>query len=102
MGLKYLVFVKVDPAVRGEWRRWMHTVHIPDVMRTGCFERCEFDYDPEADEHLITYHCRRRSDLERYFRDHAPRLQAEHTERYAGRFTARRHVMAPVEKHHGE
>ncbi len=91
-----MVFVRVEPMIRDDWRRWMQSVHIPDVMRTGCFQAYEFDYDPEADEHLICYHCPTYAAYERYQTQYAPRLQEEHTRRYVGRFSVRRYVMVPI------
>ncbi len=97
-----MVFVQVDDEVTGEWRQWMQRVHIPDVMKTGAFTAVDFDYDRAENTHLICYHCKSAAALERYFAEHASRLQTEHSHRYRGRFRAWRYVMRPVKANPNE
>jgi len=100
----YLVQISIDPDIADEWTAWMKGVHIPDVMNTGFFlsssiYRC---VDPaEADGRLnfaVVYECESLEKLEEYRKTAAPELQARHTERYAGRFAARRAVLVPLEQ----
>ena len=49
----YNVTVKVDPEVEDEWVNWMKEVHIPDVLKSGLFERHHFLKFP--DENGNTY-----------------------------------------------
>jgi hypothetical protein len=94
----YAVTVRVDPAVAAEWAEWMRTVHLPEVLATGCFTRCvmQREAEPATEDGRVTwvmeYHARSLEQLRAYRREHAPALQRSHTERYDGRFTAARSV----------
>jgi hypothetical protein len=37
----YNVTVSVDASVHEDWVRWMKDVHMPDVMKSGCFVDCQ-------------------------------------------------------------
>ena len=36
----YRVEITVEAAIELEWFDWMKRVHVPDVVRTGCFSEC--------------------------------------------------------------
>ena len=38
--LVYNVTVKVDHQIAEEWLDWMRTIHIPNVLATGAFNKC--------------------------------------------------------------
>jgi hypothetical protein len=95
----YSVTVTLDKQIEANWLAWMRTKHIPDVLETGYFEEAHLQrlLDPGPEEGLVTfniqYHC---PSLERYFEYQkiaAPRLQAEHTERYKDQFVAFRTLL---------
>lgn len=98
----YAVTLRVDSAIAGEWLTWMQTVHIPDVMATGCFEAHELrrllepgDAGRAAFE--IRYLSASREDYQRYQEIHAARLMAEHTARYGERVEASRRLYGSME-----
>ena len=33
----YNVTVSIDNSVHEDWLQWMRSIHIPQVMETGCF-----------------------------------------------------------------
>lgn len=94
----YCVTVTVSPAAHDEWFEWMHSVHIPDVLRTGLllsatmYRICQ-PVPEHGVQYIIQYTCRSMDDYEQYHTEHAPRLQAEHTEKFHGQFSASRIVM---------
>jgi hypothetical protein len=96
--LLYNVTVKIDQQIAEEWLSWMRSVHIPDVLATGCFQEhrlarllsMEEEDDPTF---TIQYLCPNQETLNRYFEDHAPALQRTHKERYHERFVAFRSIM---------
>lgn len=98
----YNVTVKIDSQIETEWLEWMKGSHIPDVMATGCFDSYKIMrlLDPPPDEYGVTYamqyFCRDLDALHTYWREHAPALQADHSERYKERFVAFRTVMEVV------
>ena len=94
----YNVTVKIDRAVHDEWLDWMQRVHIPDVMATGLFleyKICRLLHTEDEDgiTYAIQYLCPDMAALQRYQREHAPRLQEEHSRRYRNRYVAFRTLM---------
>ena len=98
----YNVTVKIENNIQVEWLRWMKTVHIPDVMATNCFLENKIMrlIDPPADVQgttfAIQYFCKNMETLRHYWKVLAPALQADHTQRYEGKFVAFRTVMEVV------
>lgn len=95
--ISYAVTVSIDADIAEEWIQWMRSVHIPDVLATGLFRgaRMMRVTEPPAAARptfRFEYTLADRDAFDVYQREHAPRLQADHTERYAGRFEASRSV----------
>ena len=98
----YSVTLLVDNDVASEWVTWMLKAHIPDVMRTGCFEAYEMrqQLEPSVLDRTtfeVRYLCASLETYRRYQEEHAPRLQAAHTERFEGRFEASRKLLGSME-----
>lgn len=98
----YCVTVLVDSDIVDDWRAWMREVHIPDVLASGCFQGHLFLQqttadDPNRTQFQIQYFCDSEEELKRYWTEHAPALQAAHTQRYSGRFQASRTVFRTVD-----
>lgn len=100
--LIYSVTVSIEAEFAQDWLQWMATVHVPDVLATGCFTACRIVRlaEPVVDEQFETfnlqYDCPTESHYDRYQAEHAPSLQEAHTRRYDGRFTAFRTLLQPV------
>ncbi|HSB56134.1 MAG TPA: DUF4286 family protein [Gemmatimonadales bacterium] len=94
----YAVTVRVDAAIAEEWFEWMRTVHVPEILATGCFTRCVMQREiesPASDGRVtwvLEYLAPSLEHLRVYQRDYASSLQRSHTDRYAGRFEASRSV----------
>lgn len=96
----YNVTVNISDEVHSDWLKWMKEVHIPDVMRTGCFTenrifRVLFVED-EGHTYSIQYSFREMKDIERYNKEFAPALQKEHTERFRDKYAAFRTLLQAV------
>jgi len=96
----YSVTVTIEAAIEREWLDWMRRVHVPDVLRTGCFTRAAIYkmFEPTSDEqtYVIHYQCSAMAEYQRY-RDHfAAALQKEHSDRFSGRFRASRQILEEV------
>jgi len=99
--LIYNVTVKIEHECQEDWLRWMKEVHIPDVLATGLFEghrlcRVLGDDDAHGVTYAIQYYCPGLEDFTTYQQEHAPRLQAEHAERYRDRYVAFRTLLEEV------
>lgn len=98
----YNVTVSIDPEIASEWLTWMRATHIPDVMSTGYFIESRISRVHGEEEggvtYAITYVSPSQETLERYQKEHAPRLQKDHTDKYAGKFAAFRTLLTVEEE----
>jgi len=96
----YSVEITIQTEIETEWLKWMQQVHVPDVLRTGCFLACQIYkvLDAEGDQpvYLLQYRCESIETYHRYREQFAPALQKEHSERYAGRFRGARRLLEEV------
>jgi hypothetical protein len=93
----YNVTVNVAEAIHDEWLKWMREKHIPDVMRTGCFVDSQmvkvlFVQD-EGQTYSIQYKFSRMADIEKYQKEFATGLQAEHKHKFGDNYTAFRTLL---------
>ena len=97
----YNVTVKIEKDVHDEWLHWMQTKHIPDVMDTGIFREYRLTKvlvnEEDGATYSIQYLCDSTADLHKYQVNHAPALQAEHTEKYKDKFVAFRTLLEMVD-----
>lgn len=93
----YNVTISIDRDLHEDWLRWMKNVHIPQVMNTGCFTDfriCKvLNVNDEGETYSTQYTFADMADIERYQKDFAPALQADHSERYKDRYVAFRTLM---------
>lgn len=98
--LIYSVTITVDVAIESEWLDWMKSVHVPDVVHTGCFSECRIYKAIESDAtdptFVMQYHCLSLDKYHRYRDTFAPALQKEHSAKFAGRFRGARQVLEEV------
>ncbi len=99
----YNVTVKIDLSKHDDWVFWMQNEHIPDVMKTGLFQKFRLCKLMEQDEtsgitYSIQYQCENIADYFTYQRDFAPALQSQHSARYANHFVAFRTLLKIVDE----
>ncbi len=96
----YSVTVIIEPAAEQEWLAWMQRVHVPDVLRTGCFSECRIGRALESPSnepaYVLQYRCESLAEYHRYRDNFAAALQKDHTDRYAGRFRASRQLLEQI------
>lgn len=96
----YNVTVNIENDVHDEWLNWMKNEHIPDVMKTNCFienKICKVLVEEEqGTTYSIQYTTTDMATLEKYQREYAPRLQKEHSDRFANKFVAFRTLLEVV------
>lgn len=96
----YNVTVSVDRSIADEWLDWMKTVHVPDVLKTGHFVESKIckvlNVNDEGETFSVQYTFNVMADIEAYQKEHAARLQAEHTKRYEGKYAAFRTLLEIV------
>ena len=98
----YNVTVSIDENVGDEWLQWMRETHIPDVMATGHFKEsrlCRVHGEEEGGvTYAITYVAFSEDALNQYQDEHAPQLQAEHNEKFAGKYAAFRTLLSVIDE----
>src|SRR5690554_6503044 len=98
----YNVTISIDEAVANSWLEWMCETHIPEVMATGHFRDskiCRVHGEEEGGvTYAVIYTALSEKDLSTYQAQHAPRLQAEHTEKFQGKFASFRTLLSVVQE----
>jgi hypothetical protein len=98
----YSVTIAIQASVESEWINWMNKIHVPDVLKTGCFSECRINKvlgsETEEPTYVLQYDCELIEDYHRYRDSFAPALQKDHTDRFAGRFRASRQLLEEVAK----
>ncbi len=84
--LLYEVQLQIPEAIFPEWQRWMESVHIPDVLATGCFAGFMMAESLDAAEGFractIWYALPSPAAWKRYQQEFAPALQQDHRQRF--------------------
>lgn len=97
MQIIYNVTVNIDLNVHEEWVSWMKEVHIKDVMETGLFLEARFSRilaeEDGGKSYSIQYLCCDMETLRKYEEEFAPKLQADHSSKFAGKFAAFRTLL---------
>jgi len=100
----YRVVVRVDREIAEEWLQWMRSVHVPEVLDTGCFTGCAISRQVEPvgvgprASFALEYGLASLEQFERYQARHGDALREAHTSRYAGRFEASRSISTLVDR----
>jgi hypothetical protein len=96
----YSVTITIEESIESEWIDWMNRVHVPDVLRTGCFSECRtykvLGSDDGEPTYVMQYHCRSLEEYHRYRDNFAPALQKEHSDRFGGRFRGSRQLLEEI------
>ena len=99
----YNVTISINKEVENHWLDWMKNTHIPDVMQKELFIDCKISrvLAEEAGVHtyVIAYSCENMRDYKKYQNEFAPKLQAHHSKKFAGKFAAFRTLLEVVHRH---
>ena len=97
----YNVTVNIADDAHNEWLKWMKETHIPDVIKTGCFIDSQIlkvlYVDDEGHTYSIQYKFLEMADIEKYQKEFAPALQAEHSKKFDGKYAAFRTLLQIVD-----
>ena len=100
----YNVTISIDKDAENHWLDWMKNTHIPDVMQKELFIDCKISRVLEeaaggGNTYAIAYLCKNMRNYEKYHNKFASKLQAEHRNKFAGRFVAYRTLLEVVHSH---
>lgn len=97
----YNVTVNIADEAHNEWLKWMKEIHIPDVMKTGCFidnQILKVLYvEDEGHTYSIQYKFLEMVDIEKYQKEFAPKLQEDHKKKFDGKYAAFRTLLQIVD-----
>lgn len=98
----YNVTVSIDKDVEREWLEWMRHVHIPQVMETGCFLECRMSKiqgeEDGGSAYSFLYLASSEAQIQHYQLMFSQKLQADHANRYSGKFAAFRTYLNVIEE----
>ena|ERR1035437_9823588 len=96
----YNVTISVDKEAHDEWMKWMREVHMPDVIKTGCFIDSRIlkvlNVEDEGITYSVQYTFLNMGDMEEYKTKHAQRLQKESLDKFKDKFVAFRTLLEIV------
>ena len=79
--ISYEVTLQVEARLAGALEEYMRQSHIPGIFTTGCFRQIRFSL-ASPNRFRTSYQADRQADLDRYLKEHAPRLRAEFQARF--------------------
>ncbi|RYY48531.1 MAG: DUF4286 family protein [Chitinophagaceae bacterium] len=97
----YNVTIKVAEPIKIEWLQWLKSVHIPEVIATGCFTHAvatkllEID-DSDGPTYAIQYHAESKALYNRYIEKYAGEMRQKSFDKWGNQFIAFRSVMEIV------
>ena len=97
----YNVTVNIEESAQQEWLKWMNETHIAEVLNTGMFTAAKMSKVLVEEQmggitYSIQYTCECQEKLDVYNKDFAPDLQAEHNNKFQGKFVAFRTLMEVI------
>ncbi|MGY0505690.1 DUF4286 family protein [Luteimonas sp. e5] len=98
----YEVNLWVDAAIADDYRAWLarhvdQMLALPGFVEARVFEVLEPAPEQGEIALCVQYRLRDANALDAYLRDHAPRMRAEGSQRFTGRFRATRRVLRAAE-----
>jgi hypothetical protein len=97
----YNVTVNIADEVNAQWVKWMKETHIPQVMKTGCFIDNQMVKVLYVEDEGHTYSCQYKflemADIEKYQKEFAPALQADHLKLFKDKYTAFRTLLQIID-----
>jgi hypothetical protein len=79
------------------YETYLREQHIPDILATGCFRAASISKSATG-QLKMQYHADSRTDVDRYFAEHATRLRADAMSRFPEGITASRGIWDIVQQ----
>ena len=96
--LIYNITTKVEAGIGDEWLDWMLRIHIPEVLKTGCFTRYQMlkllDQDENAETtYAVQYYAASLDKYQEYLSQHASSFRKEIVKKWGEHIVSFRTVM---------
>ncbi len=97
----YEVNLEIAAAVYAEYRSWLNKhvrelLALPGFLSAEIFEINDPPAKPATHNLCVQYRLEAQADLDRYLREHAPRLREEGLRRFPGQFQANRRMLSLI------
>jgi hypothetical protein len=94
----YNVTIKVEWAIAEDWLHWMKSIHLPEMLATGCFEKHQLVRLLQVDEtegptYAVQYFAPTLMKYDEYLQRHAPDLRQKTIDKWGEKFIAFRTLM---------
>ncbi|MEO6550027.1 MAG: DUF4286 family protein [Ferruginibacter sp.] len=97
----YNITVKIHPHIQEQWIVWLKEVHIPEILRTGCFTNARILLLLEMDDsdgltYALQFHAESKALYNQYIEKFAGIINKKSVEKWGGRYVDFRTVMQVV------
>ena len=95
----YEVNIDLDPDIQDTYREWL-TPHIREILKfEGFLEASVFTRESDNEKIGLTVHyrARNRAAVEGYLENHSARFRKDASDRFGGRFSAKRRILEESE-----
>ena len=95
----YKVIIHIQKKIELEWLSWMKEKHIPEIMTLNLFTKNKIfkilnARNLDFKSYCIEYHCNSIEEYNQYEKNYANEIQQKHSEKYKGKFTAKRLILS--------
>ena len=99
--LIYNVTIQLQHSIHEPWVKWMQEIHMPEIMNTGCFEKCQLVRLLEVDEtegvtYAAQYYATDYEQYNKYIQNFATTFRKDSFELWGNQFIAFRSLMQVV------
>lgn len=91
----YEVNLKVDADIKEAYLDWLRP-HIQEMLALPSFSDARLFADQD-DQWVVQYHAPSREAIDQYINDHAKKMRGDGVNRFAGKFSATRRILRPLE-----
>ncbi|ADV49195.1 hypothetical protein Celal_1895 [Cellulophaga algicola DSM 14237] len=100
----YNVTSNIDESIHEQWLSWMKESHIPDMLATGKFSaaklcRVLIEEEMGGVTYSVQYTTTSKDELEKYYKEDAPRLRQEAMKLFADKILAFRTELEVISEH---
>ncbi|AIZ41317.1 MULTISPECIES: DUF4286 family protein [Cellulophaga] len=100
----YNVTSNIDESIHDQWLGWMKETHIPDMLATGKFSaaklcRVLIEEEMGGVTYSVQYTTTSKDELEKYYKEDAPRLRQEAMKLFADKILAFRTELEIISEH---
>ncbi len=95
----YSVEISINKKVHEKWFKWMHDIHIPDVMKTNMFLKFKFYKNLDAGSfknYIIQYETDEIRKYSKYISKFSIQLQKDHSTIFRNQFSAKRSLFIKI------